>query len=581
MSPLSTLPVSLPFTPLPPTVDAEAISLSFLPSLTSLTPSNFTATSVWRDIYALTNTMRTFYGASSILTAWTSTSNHLQPHNFSLLPNSAQVFRAGPACWIQAIFSFETEKTTCQAIVSLVQDEEEWKIWLLRTILQGLKGEGSGSVDFLEVEEGSENSEEKEEKSHFDCVVVGAGQSGLSVAGRLKALGVRYVVLEKYPEVGDNWKMRYDSCKLHLPRETAHLPFDRTFGPEHPEYLPKDVLAQGYKNWVKKYKINVWTNTKLENGEWSPSENQYTLMIQQSNVSRIITCSHVVIAVGGSGQVPKMPEYPDRELFKGTVLHSTQYTNPSAWNGKHGIIIGTANTAHDVAEDMLAAGLASVTMVQRSPTYVLPAEYVREVISASYNAHIPTTLADQLSWTFPVPIMSLLYKGFHHRASLEPSRFDALEKSGFKLERNGNLAENLFERFGGHYIDVGASAKISQGLIKIKVDSLPVKYIKNGLEFTDGSTLPADAVVFATGFDANLRNQVSSLFSPSIAEKMGDWWGLDPEGEIRGAFRPCGQKGMWYVGGDQSQCRYFSRFVALCVKADVMGVPLVIYEGES
>lgn len=75
----------------------------------------------------------------------------------------------------------------------------------------GIKGE-EGSVDFLKAEGEKVGSEEKDEQSHFDCVIIGAGQAGLCVAGRLKALGVSFVVLEEYPEVGDNWKMRYDSC---------------------------------------------------------------------------------------------------------------------------------------------------------------------------------------------------------------------------------------------------------------------------------------------------------------------------------------------------------------------------------
>jgi len=49
-------------------------------------------------------------------------------------------------------------------------------------------------------------------------------------------------------------------------------------------------------------------------------------------------------------------------------MHSVNYKNASAWKGKHGIVIGTANTGHDIAEDMLEEGLASVTMIQRSPT---------------------------------------------------------------------------------------------------------------------------------------------------------------------------------------------------------------------
>jgi lysine/ornithine N-monooxygenase len=117
--------------------------------------------------------------------------------------------------------------------------------------------------------------------------------------------------------------------------------------------------------------------------------------------------------------------------------------------------------------------------------------------------------------------------------------------------------------------------------IKIKSDSLPTHYTTHGLAFSDNSVLPADVVIFATGFQTNLHAIVSQLFSLSIADAMGDRYGIDNEGEIQGAFRPGGQKRMYYVGGDQSQCRYFSRFVALSIKADVMGVPLPLYDSEA
>jgi hypothetical protein len=106
-------------------------------------------------------------------------------------------------------------------------------------------------------------------------------------------------------------------------------------------------------------------------------------------------------------------------------------------------------------------------MVQRSPTYSVPAEYIGDIIKHSYNAHIPTVAADQATWSLPYPVLAQLYNGnISHRASMEPERFDALEKAGFKLVRNGQLAVHIFERFGGHYLDVGASKKIVDGKVR-------------------------------------------------------------------------------------------------------------------
>ena len=130
------------------------------------------------------------------------------------------------------------------------------------------------------------------------------------------------------------------------------------------------------------------------------------------------------------------------------------------------MVIGTANTGHDVAEDMLAAELSKVTMVQRSKTYIIPVEYYKNFADTTYNASFPTELADKLGLTQPFVIQDLMSQGsMHAQARQEPERFDALEKAGFKTERYGSLTHHLYNRMGGHYMDVGASAKIAKGLV--------------------------------------------------------------------------------------------------------------------
>jgi cation diffusion facilitator CzcD-associated flavoprotein CzcO len=66
-------------------------------------------------------------------------------------------------------------------------------------------------------------------------------------------------------------------------------------------------------------------------------------------------------------------------------MHSVDYKNAKGWKGKRGVIIGTGNTAHDVAEDMLDAGLESVTMVQRGRTAVFPVEYQKMWSDRKYS----------------------------------------------------------------------------------------------------------------------------------------------------------------------------------------------------
>jgi cation diffusion facilitator CzcD-associated flavoprotein CzcO len=135
----------------------------------------------------------------------------------------------------------------------------------------------------------------------------------------------------------------------------------------------------------------------------------------------------------------------------------------------------------------------------------------------------------------------LSQRTLHSMADAERQRFDNLEAAGFKLDRYGSIMHHLYNRMGGHYIDVGTSAKISKRLIKIKT-STPTSYTEAGILFDDGTELDADVIVFATGFEGNMRYLVRDIFGEEIAEQMGDFWGLDEEGEIKGAWKGTGRK---------------------------------------
>ncbi|KAF2464232.1 FAD/NAD(P)-binding domain-containing protein [Lindgomyces ingoldianus] len=590
--PVSSLPGSLPSINMPLDTDPKLVASSIPLNLEGLNESNLAQEALWRDSFALTGTLRTLYSPACIIPVWREVCNRRSPTSFELKIQSANIVRIGElASWVDAPFTFKTAstpRTTCSGIFSLVPASSgTWKIWVIRTILEQLDGEND--VDKLRACEQPFNrtmstlnanctANGEDNPSSFDVVIVGGGQAGLSVAGRMKALDISYVVMEKNQEVGDNWKLRYGSARLHTIRQYSHLPFNRTFPSHYQEWLTKDDLAQGYKDWVKTYNINIWLSTRLLCGKWDHTSRRWTLQVQRDGSHHEISSSYVILAVGAGGQIAVMPDYPDRDHFKGTVLHSAEYTDPSSFKEKNGIVVGTANTAHDVAEDMLVAGLASVTMVQRSPTYVLPYEYYQRVQELLYNENVSTDYADRMSFSNPLSISRLLaLTCLHAAAREEPERFDALEASGFKLERYGDITHYIYERMGGHYMDVGASKKIADGLIKIKTDALPVRYTPNGLKFEDGEELPADLIVFATGFERSMTRVVRQFFGEDVAQQVNDFWGVDEEGELIGAFKPNGHPGLWYHGGTLGHARYCSRFIALSIRAMLNESPIPVY----
>lgn len=86
--------------------------------------------------------------------------------------------------------------------------------------------------------------------------------------------------------------------------------------------------------------------------------------------------------------------------------------------------------------------------------------------AASHIANIPTEKADCENLSLPVSIRRQIAMNYlHNMARNDSERFDALERAGFNVERYGDMASVLFERLGGHYMDVSTSAKISKGLV--------------------------------------------------------------------------------------------------------------------
>ncbi|KAH7412687.1 hypothetical protein BKA64DRAFT_692065 [Cadophora sp. MPI-SDFR-AT-0126] len=567
----SDLPGLLPTSRVPAGTDLEKVASAQLPQLLSLS-----------DSLALTGSYRTFYSAKKVVSAWQETFNNQIPEDLTLVPNTARAVNVPDvSSWINADFMFKVSAHGPE------HNNGQWKIWMLRTALQGLAG--YENVDVLDPVVSHETApyeatkeygelvkrHKHETAQHFDVIVVGCGQAGLGVGGRLQALNVSYLVIDRFGAIGDSWNTRYDSTKLHTVREFGHLPFYRTYDSSYPEFLTKGDIAKGHQDYVKRFGIS----TELVSSSWSTEENLWTCKLIRDGEHVTFTSVHLVFACGSSGRSPVMPALPNREQFRGKVLHSSDYHNSSEWKGSREVVVGSANTAHDVADDMLRAGLKSVTMIQRGRTWVLPAEHYMMVVKTSYNATIPTEKPDLESMSLPLPIRRQIAGNYVHTLARNDSeRFDALEKAGFNVERYGDITSVIFERLGGHYMDVGTSSKISEGLIKVKSGSPPKSYTPDGLLLEDGTEVKADVIIFTTGFVQNMRSIAGLIVGPEVESQLEVFWGLNEEGELKGAFKHTGHPGVWFTGGDIALARYYSQFIALQIKAHLMGAPLEVYK---
>ena len=155
--PVSQLPGALPSVNIPEDTDhAEVVKTALKGLNLGLKAGSLAEGAQWRDVFALTGTMRTFFPVKRIEAAWRERSRVHEPINFCAVPGASRIMRRGPKiAWIQGAYTFETcgsPSAKCSGVIGLVPDEEtsSWKIWVLTTVLEQLHG--LKNVDVLEPE---------------------------------------------------------------------------------------------------------------------------------------------------------------------------------------------------------------------------------------------------------------------------------------------------------------------------------------------------------------------------------------------------------------------------------------------
>jgi putative flavoprotein involved in K+ transport len=262
--------------------------------------------------------------------------------------------------------------------------------------------------------------------------------------------------------------------------------------------------------------------------------------------------------------------------FRGTISHSSRHPGGPEFAGKRAVVVGACNSGHDIAQDLYEHG-ADVTMVQRSSTYVMSSEHgIPTLFAGLYEeGGPPTEDADLLFAAFPYPLLRELHKpATQALAELDRETLDGLERAGFKTDMGydgSGLLTKYLTRGGGYYIDVGCSRLIAEGKVKIKQGVEIERFTETGLRFADGTTLDADVVVLATGYD-DMRETARRLLGDEVADRCTPVWGLDEEGELRTIWRDSGHPGLWFMGGNLHLARFYSRYLALRLKARQEGL---------
>jgi len=234
-------------------------------------------------------------------------------------------------------------------------------------------------------------------------------------------------------------------------------------------------------------------------------------------------------------------------------------------------------------------------MVQRSSTHIVRSDSLMEIgLGDLYSERalasgVTTRKADLLFASLPYRIMADFQIPVYDKIRERDAEFyQKLEAAGFMLDW-GDDGSGLFMKYlrraSGYYIDVGACELIIDGSIKLKSRTDISHLSENSVVLTDGTELPADLVVYATGY-GSMNGWVADLAGQEMADRVGKCWGLgsettkDPgpwEGEQRNMWKPTQQPNLWFHGGNLHQSRHYSQYLALQLKARQAGLPVQVY----
>ena len=556
----------------------------------------FAEESFWRDLVSFTWNIRTVEGRAGVKEMLDHTLEHVKPRGWHTTEPPAEAEGVTEA-WIE----FETEVGRGQGHLRLKDGEA----WTLLTTLIELKGheEDAGTDRPQGVEHGADPDREtwlerrEREAAELgyetqpEVVIVGGGQGGIVLGARLRQLHVPTIIVERNERPGDSWRKRYKSLCLHDPVWYDHLPYIK-FPENWPVFSPKDKIADWLEMYTRVMELDYWSSTEAKSARYDDKAGEWIVVVERGGADVTLRPKQLVMATGMSGK-PSVPEIPGADAFRGDQHHSSQHPGPDAYQGKRAVVIGSNNSAHDICAALWENG-ADVTMVQRSSTHIVRSDTLMDIgLGALYSeqavaAGVTTEKADMIFASLPYRIMHEfqipLYDQMRER---DADFYDRLEKAGFDLdfgEDGSGLFMKYLRRGSGYYIDVGAAELVADGHIKLQSGAVD-RLTEDGVVMADGTELPADLVVYATGY-GSMNGWAADLISQEVADKVGKVWGLgsdtakDPgpwEGEQRNMWKPTQQEALWFHGGNLHQSRHYSLYLALQLKARAEGIETPVY----
>jgi cation diffusion facilitator CzcD-associated flavoprotein CzcO len=347
---------------------------------------------------------------------------------------------------------------------------------------------------------------------HFDVLVVGAGLSGIGAGWHLqdKAPDRSYVILEGREAIGGTWDLfRYPGIRSDSDMYTLGYAFKPwteakaiADGPSILKYVRETARDYGIDQHIR-------YGHQVTAAAWSSEGALWTITAQLKDGRTVKFTASFMFLCGGyyNYEGGYTPEFPGRERFKGAFVHPQHWPEDLNYAGKRVVVIGSGATAVTLVPAM-AATAQHVTMLQRSPTYVVsrPAEdemanRLREALPAKLAYHL-------IRWRNVLFGMFFFRMARNKPAQVKKNIIDMVRAQlgpDYDVDRHFTPTYNPWDQRLCLVPDADLFEAIKQDKASVVTDTIET-FTETGIRLTSGAELAADVIVSATGLRLQVLN---------------------------------------------------------------------------
>ena len=364
-------------------------------------------------------------------------------------------------------------------------------------------------------------------QEQFDVLIVGAGISGIDAAYHLQTSLPKktYAILEARVAIGGTWDLfRYPGVRSDSDMYTLGFPFR--------PWQADEAIAGGSAIWnyiretAEHYGIDrqIMLGHRMIRASWSSSDARWTVEAQTKDGGSVqLVCRFLYMCSGYySYEKGFSPEFPGMKRFQGQFVHPQEWPKALDYAGKRVVVIGSGATAVTLVP-ALAKDAAHVTMLQRSPSYVV-ARPRKDAMANWMYRHLPQGLGARLTkWKNVLYSIATFYL-----ARTKPETMKGLILKGIKqqlhpdydVKRHFTPRYNPWDQRICLVPDGDLFAAIRSGRVEIVTDTI-AEIMQSGIRLSSGTTLPADIIVAATGLVVKLMGGAEILVD-GVAAKFNE-----------------------------------------------------------